>query len=84
MSWFGSEFNVCVFADDTMVSDNYLSLQTKATCIIQKIGNWLKANKLSLNYNKTWHMIVTGKKEKYNFHIKSADMKYLKKSVSGI
>ena len=34
-----SEFNVRMFADDTnltMVSDNYLSLQTKVNCEIQK------------------------------------------------
>ena len=46
-----SEFNVRMFADDTnlsMVSDNYLSLQTKVNCEIQKIDNWLKSNKLSL------------------------------------
>jgi len=29
----------------------------------------LKSNKLSLNYNKTEHMIVTRKKEKCNFRI---------------
>ena len=42
-----SEFNVRMFADDTnltMVSDNYLSLQTKVNCEIQKIDNWLKSN----------------------------------------
>jgi len=57
-----NEFNVRMFADDinlTMVSDNYLSLQTKVNCEIQKIDNWLKSNKLSLNYNKTEDMIVT-------------------------
>jgi len=63
-----------MFADDTnltMVSDNYLSLQTKVNCEIQKIDNWLKSNKLSLNYNKTEYMIVTRKKEKCNFRIAS-------------
>ena len=67
-----SEFNVRMFADDTnltMVSDNYLSLQTKVNCEIQKIDNWLKSNKLSLNYNKTEYMIVTSKKEKCKFRI---------------
>ena len=37
-----SEFNVRMFADDTnltMASDNYLSLQTKVKCEIQKIDN---------------------------------------------
>jgi len=37
-----SEFNVCMFGDDTnltMVSDKYLSLQTKVNCEIQKIYN---------------------------------------------
>ena len=67
-----SEFNVRMFADDTnltMVSDNYLSLHTKVNCEIQKIDNWLKSNKLSLNYNKTEYMIVTRKEEKCNFRI---------------
>ena len=67
-----SEFNVRMFADDTnltMVSDNYLSLQTKVNCEIQKIDNWLKSNKVSLNCNKTEYMVVTRKKEKCNFHI---------------
>ena len=61
-----SEFNVRMFADDTnltMVSDNYLSLQIKVNCEIPKIGNWLKSNKLSLNYNKTEYIIVTRKKK---------------------
>jgi len=61
-----------MFVDDTnltMVSDNYLSLQTKANCEIQKIDNWLKSNKLSLNYNKTEYMIVARKKEKCNLRI---------------
>ena len=47
-----SEFNVRMFANDTdltMVSDNYRSQQTKVNCEIQKIDNWLKSNKLSLN-----------------------------------
>ena len=67
-----SELNVRMFADDsnlTMFSDNYLSLQTKLNCEIKKIDNWLKSNKLSLNYNKTEYMIVTRKKEKCNFCI---------------
>jgi len=67
-----SEFNVRIFVDDTkltMVSDNHLSLQTKVNCEIQKIDNWLKSKKLSLNYNKTEYMIVTRKKEKCNFRI---------------
>ena len=61
-----SVFNVRMFADDTnltMVSDTYFSLQTKVNCEIQKIDNWLKSNKLSLNYNKTEYMIVTRKKK---------------------
>jgi len=65
-----SEFNVCIFADDTnltMVSDNYWFLQTKVNSEIQKINNWLKSNKHSLNYHKTEYMIVTRKKEKCNF-----------------
>jgi len=67
-----SEFNVRMFADNTnltMVSDNYLSLQTKVNCEIQNIDNWLKSNKLSLNYNKTEYMIVTRKKVKCDFRI---------------
>jgi len=67
-----SEFNVRMFADDTsltMDSDNYLSLQTKVNCEINKIDKWLKSNKLSLNYNKTEYMIVTIKKENFNFRI---------------
>ena len=57
-----SEFNVHMFADDTdltMLSDNYLSLKTKVNCEIQKIDDWLKSHKLSLNYNKTEYIIVT-------------------------
>jgi len=44
-------------------------MQTKVNCEIKKIDNWLKSNKLSLNYNKTEYMIVTRKKEKCNFCI---------------
>jgi len=67
-----SELNVRIFSDDTnltLVSDNYLSLQTKVNCEIQKIDIWFKSNKLSLNYNKTEYMVVTRKKEKCNFRI---------------
>ena len=67
-----SELNVCIFSDDTnltMVSEYYLSLKTKVNCEIQKIDNWFKSNKLSLNYNKTKYMVVTTKKEKCNFRI---------------
>jgi len=62
------------FADDTnlnMVSDNYLSIQTKVKCEIQKMYNWLKSNKFSFNYNKTECMIVTRKKEKKQLSYKN-------------
>jgi len=67
------EFNVRSFADDTnltMVSDNYLSSQTKVNCEIQKSYNWLKSNKLSSNYTKTEYMSVT-RKEKINLSYKT-------------
>ena len=52
--WQVNSMSAC-FSDDTnltMVSDNYLSLQTKVNCEIQEIVNWLKSNKRSSNYNK--------------------------------
>ena len=50
-----------MFADDTLLtisSNNPQQLNTLANAELQKIDNWMRINKLSLNYKKTTFMII--------------------------
>ena len=60
-----SNFNVKLFADDTVLTltdTNIVNQQNRANSEIIKINNWLKLNKLSLNYTKTKSMLITNKR----------------------
>jgi len=50
-----------MFADDTLLtisSNNPQQLNILANAELQKIDNWVRINKLSLNYKKTTFMII--------------------------
>jgi len=56
-----SRFRTTMFADDTLLtisSNNPQQLNTLANAELQKINNWMRINKLSLNYKKTTFMII--------------------------
>ena len=52
-----------MFADDSNIfieGNNKLTMQNELNMEIIKISSWLKANKLSLNINKTHYMLFKG------------------------
>jgi len=56
-----SRFRTTMFADDTLLtisSNNPQQLNTLVNAELQKIDNWMRINKLSLNYKKTTFMII--------------------------
>ena len=56
-----SEFDTTLFADDTylILSDSNLeNLEKRVNEELQNVDNWLRRNKLSLNFNKTNYMIL--------------------------
>ena len=63
-----------MFADDSNIfieGNNILTMQNELNMVMIKISSWLKANKLSLNINKTHFMLFKGKRKiKYEINIK--------------
>jgi len=60
-----SSFHTTLFADDInphMSNCSFNVLQTTVNLELCKIDHWLRANKLSLNYNKTNFMLLTSRK----------------------
>jgi len=60
-----SSFHTTLFADDInlhMSNSFFHVLQTTVNLELCKIDHWLRANKLSLNYNKTNFMLLTSRK----------------------
>jgi len=60
-----SLFHTTLFADDInrrMSNSCFNVLQTTVNLELCKIDNWLRANKLSLNYNKTTFMLLNSQK----------------------
>ena len=56
-----SSFNTTMFADDInlhMSASNVRTLQRKVKDGIENIDYWIRANKLSINYNKTSYIIL--------------------------
>ena len=52
-----SKFEVTLFADDTnlhLSHNNIKSLQIQAANEVDKINNWINANKLTMNYKKSY------------------------------
>jgi len=63
-----SSFRTTLFADDInlhMSNSCFNVLQTTVNLELCKIDNWLRANELSLNYNKTNFMLLTSQKQSY-------------------
>ena len=60
-----SSFHTTLFADDInlhIANSSFNVLQTTVNHELCKIDHWLRANKLSLNYNKTNFMQLTSRK----------------------
>ena len=63
-----SQFNVRMFADDTVMvmSDRDLqNLKKTANAEVKKIENWASLNKLTLNHDKTNFMLFTSRKKNF-------------------
>ena len=63
-----SSFHTTLFADDInlhMSNSSFNILQTTVNLELCKIDHWLRANKLSLNYNKTNFMLLTSRKHNH-------------------
>ena len=67
-----TSFRVRLFADDAcliMDNPNPKYLQDHVNKELVNIENWMRANKLSINYSKTHYMIFSRKKSKFNFQL---------------
>ena len=56
-----TNFNVNLFADDTVLTmkdKNLLQLQKKVNCELAIVDEWMKLNRLSLNYSKSTYFII--------------------------
>ena len=78
-----SDFKVHLFADDTNLTLMHSQpeiLQQKVNENMQKIINWMRINKLSINYSKSEFMIITTKQFKHKFEVIIEDNKIKQKS----
>ena len=78
-----SDFKVHLFADDTNLTLTHSQpeiLQQKVNENMQKIINWIRINKLSINYSKSEFMIITKKPFKHKFEVVIEDNKIKQKS----
>jgi len=82
-------FNICIndlplstkaqirlFADDTSITMSHIhadKLEKNMNTELININNWMKLNKLSINYNKTEFIVITNKKAKPNCVLKIDD-----------
>ena len=83
--------NVKLFADDTnltMCSNSLDELQNNVNLESTNVINWMRNNKLSINFAKTEYMIVTkkklGKHLKFEIKIDNHVIAYLKKNALNI
>ena len=56
-----TNFNVNLFADDTVLTmkdKSLLKLQATVNCELAIVDDWMKLNRLSLNYSKSTYFIV--------------------------
>ena len=63
-----SNLNTKLFADDTVLTatNTAINTLTSATNIeLKKIDNWMKLNKLTINYKKSQFMLISKKKKNY-------------------
>ena len=62
-----SKFETTLFTDDTtlrLAHHDFNILQQQVKEEIDKIETWATSNKLTINYNKSCYMIVSGNKKK--------------------
>ena len=74
-----SSFDVRLFADDACLildDKNPKRLQNNINHELNKINNWMKINKLSINYDKTNYMIFTKKEMTQIFVCNWMDMNF--------
>ena len=67
-----------LFADETNLTLTHSQpemLQQKVNENMQKIINWMRINKLSINYSKSEFMIITKKQFKHKFEVVIEDNK---------
>ena len=72
-----------LFADDTNLTLTHSQpeiLQQKVNENMQRIINWMRINKLSINYIKSEFMIITKKQFKHKFEVVIEDNKIKRKS----
>ena len=78
-----SDFKEHLFADDTNLTLTHPQpemLQKKVNENMQKIINWMRINKLSINYSKSEFMIITKKQFKHKFEVVIKNNKIKQKS----
>ena len=78
-----SDLKVHLYADDinlTLTHSQPEMLLQKVNENMQKIINWMRINKLSINYSKSEFMIITKKQFKHKFEIVMEDNKIKQKS----
>ena len=67
-----STFDVRLFADDACLllnSNNSKTLEKNVNTELIKINQWMKINRLTINYSKTNYIIFTKKSTSYNYNI---------------
>jgi len=66
-----------LFADDTNITMSHIHadiiLEKNMNTELINISNWMKLNKLSINYNKTEFIVINNKKAKPNYVLKIYD-----------
>ena len=74
-----SKFEGTLFADDTnlhLSHNNIKSLQIQTANEVDKINNWINANKLTINYKKSCFMLVGNKQaEESDFNLRKNHIK---------
>jgi len=79
-----SAFNPTLFADDTVLSissGNCIELQKLVNTELQKEDEWMRLNKLPLNYSKTSYMLIGPRgKRLHDFTVKMNDILYPKQT----
>ena len=69
-----TNFKVNLFADDTnliMSGSDAKKLEIDINNELKNVDNWMRKNKLSINFSKTEYMLISRKKRKVsiqNFH----------------
>ena len=68
-----NDLDIHLFADDSNIfctDKSLLRLETRVNAQLVKVHNWLCANKLSLNIEKTNYIIVHPVQKKLNYEVK--------------